>query len=771
MTHTEPACNLAYYVFGTGTDVGKTLFCATISRLARASGYRVRYLKPVQTGWPTDDDARTVRSALEQEGGPTTETDPAANSEYEAVSIWTYPSPVSPHRAVGPADHVPSDREILEACRGWLGNVTLGRPAQGNQETKPLLQLIEGAGGALSPLPSGSLTADALRPLRLPVILVAEWRLGGISQTLSTIEALQLRGFEIALVVFFGGKHENGNFVKKYLEQQPGTGTSKDTFGLLPAVVTLPFDLGITQTREPVEYLIHGPGRSATESCLGALQRAGTTRHKTWERINRIATESFWWPFTQHAQVGRAIVVDDAMGSYLGVVNQGDSNQPERQPEVKNVFDGSASWWTLGMGHGHPALALSLAHAAGRYGHVLFPGQAHAPAAGLAEQLLAGVGKGWAARVFFSDNGSTAVEVALKMAFRLAEARRVLRPGSRPIVLGLTDSYHGDTLGACNATSPNLFKARDRWYSPSGVWLPVPRFLLTKGTWQLDLQDLSQTHGLSSQEPSAVAASTLKDLRDIFDFSWRSRDKSVADFYQSLVSKAFEENKDCLGAVLIEPVIHGAGGMVFVDPLFQKILIQEAKTRGVPIIFDEVFSGFWRFGRETAIRFLDETPDIACYSKALTGGAVPLAVTLATGEVFAAFLANTKEQALLHGHSYTANPAACAAACTALAHYEMLKSQHDLTQHYWNPSIIDDISGQAGVSGVVCLGTVLAVTLSANTMGYESNVGSQLTQKLLSENILARALGPVVYLMTHPLASQADCDGALKVLAKTLQAG
>ena len=259
---------------------------------------------------------------------------------------------------------------------------------------------------------------------------------------------------------------------------------------------------------------------------------------------------------------------------------------------------------------------------------MIFPEAAHEPALQLAAKLLKGVGKGWAQRVFFSDNGSTAIEVALKMAFRESEVKAAQRgePKQPPskgsfTVLGIEGSYHGDTIGSMQAASPNIFNEKTHWYHPRGLWLPSPTISLKKGTFVVEHPDHSKTE-------------SFKSLTEIFS-EHRNRSASYAAHVEA-ITKAIadeEERGAHLGALLIEPVIHGSGGMVFIDPLFQRALVRVCKRRGIPVIYDEVFVGLYRLGPETTSTLLHEKPDIACYAKLLTGGITPIAATLTT-EVF-----------------------------------------------------------------------------------------------------------------------------------------
>ncbi|WZZ91254.1 hypothetical protein YC2023_119833 [Brassica napus] len=266
--------------------------------------------------------------------------------------------------------------------------------------------------------------------------------------------------------------------------------------------------------------------------------------------------------------------------------------------------------------------------------------------------LISFIHAGWASRVYFSDNGSTAIEIALKMAFRkfCVDHETLLefsegRDEKKHIVvkvLALRGSYHGDTLGAMEAQAPS----------------PYTGFL---------------------QQPWYGRTFSTRD--EIFD---KSRDTStLATTYLAYVSKQLQEysgntQSAHVGALIIEPVIHGAGGMHMVDPLFQRVLVNECRNRKIPVIFNEVFTGFWRLGVETHAELLGCKPDIACYAKLMTGGMIPLAVTLATDALFDSFSGDPKLQALLHGHSYSAHAMGCATAAKAIEWFKDPETNHNI---------------------------------------------------------------------------------------------
>lgn len=726
-----PAC--AFCVVGANTGVGKTLVSAGL-----AAGFRVRekknvrYVKPWQTGAPQDSDERTVRQAV---AWREESENPLGARGVDACTLVAYRAPVSPHVAARYEGLPKRDAEVVKELEGFLAQ-------QGDNG----VCLLEGAGGVASPTPEGALQCDVLRPLGVPVVLVGCSKLGGISATLVALESLLSRGFAVAAIVFLGHDEGPGNacFVAETLEKRR-LGVAQEFESPVPAVA-------VVGPAQGVEVLGLEPWLAQSTAAFDALAASLLARHsEATDRVGVLSergSELVWWPFTQHGLPGRVGVIESASGDNMVFSAEGP------------LFDACASWWTQSLGHGRDDLAREAATAAGRFGHVMFPGNVHEPAVTLAKALLDSVGKGWADRVFYSDNGSTAAEVALKMAFRLTLTRQgnANADGRRLRVLGLKDSYHGDTLGAMDAASPNVFNAREPWYTGRGVWWPFPVVSLQGAAWSVSFGgDFAKwcEPAWDPDAPGAQGASRFNSREALF--SPERLSSPLARFYERSIRAQFgslDSSEFPLGALLLEPVVHGSGGMLFVDPLFQSVLAREAKARGIPVVFDEVFVGFWRLGFARAADAIGVLPDVACYSKGLTGGLAPLGATLATEEVFRCFLGDSKADALLHGHSFTAYPMGCAISARAVG---AMQASARVRAHAqvsaktpWAPFCVFPEEGLArlaavpGVSRVWALGTVFAGVWGGDT-GYTGTAAAALVKKLRERGVYARTLGNVFY--------------------------
>ena len=767
----------AVAVWGANTEVGKTLVSCGLARAAADAGARVLYVKPLQTGLDEGADDASKVAAVATRGGR------RHAGEVEVSTLWGWGAAVGPHVAAvvegkpaAGADVVRATRETMNAfaasCRGRSG-----------------LVLMETAGGPLSPGPEiGVVQADLYRGLRLPGVLVGDARLGGVSGTLAAYEALRGRGMDVVSVVMPEGPEgmDNWKAVAAYLR--------KEEFGSrVPSVRVVP---NWPAPEVDLETFFSAEGtRDAFAAAAEELEAAHSRRVDELRAMGVAAQRKLWWPFTQHTQVGQVTRIDARAGEALAVFREEDGGG---EAKVEEMFDGCASWWTQGVGGSEEGgrLARSIGHAAARYGHVIFPENAHAPALDAARLLLDGAGKGWASRVFYTDNGSTAVEVALKMAFRRRFAAQGYPEGASPDqygVVGISGSYHGDTLGAMDASPATAFNGprQTPWYRGRGLFLEPPTLALKSGRWVVTSADGKEeldVHGsrdeafdLASREELPLRARYAEEIEASIDACERGGGEGAPGCAgECRVGKC---PGHAFGALVVEPLLLGAGGMVLVDPLWQRTLIHVCRHRGLPVVFDEVFCGLWRLGVESTAKLLGVNPDIATYAKLLTGGTVPLAATLATEDVFAAFQGDAKTDALLHGHSYSAHAIGCAAAVHSLALFRDPEANPNLPdkgadrlRDVWDENKLYELSRVHGVDRVVALGSVMAFELEPEAgapAGYGTSLDSRTARvihALRTEHaVYCRPLGNVVYLMVSPMTPKATCDGLLDKALKALR--
>jgi dethiobiotin synthetase/adenosylmethionine--8-amino-7-oxononanoate aminotransferase len=584
----------------------------------------------------------------------------------------------------------------------------------------------------------GTSQSELYRSLRLPTVLVGDSNLGGISTTVTSYESLQMRGYDIPEILLFHDKAWNNH---EYLVKRFNKESDVSTIPLPPALLEDP----VKELESMKKYY-----EQVDEHLHPVIERLDRKHQERFERLETMAQKSrdvFWWPFTQHNMVKEVTVIDSAYNDHMYTYAPEAPGKKELQP--KEMFDACASWWTQGLGHANPKLTLAAAYAAGRYGHVMFPESTNEPALKLAEAMLEQ--NDWAQRVFFSDNGSTAMEVAIKMAIRSTTIRYGWEEKLKPEIIGLNGSYHGDTIGAMDACAPNVYNGQVQWYQPRGHWYDPPTVQTQRGKVVVTIPD-----EIKSKQDSV----SYESMGSLFDPE-RLENDELKDVYHRFIRQSLEKLSSQgrkFGAVLMEPVLMGSGGMVVSDVVRKEgaellgngTRGQAGEWQGLPIVIDEVFAGMYRLGRSRASSYLGvvshcigrregnreycnaklnfnylQNPDIAAYAKVLTGGLIPLALTVTTDSIFNNFLSDNKADCLLHGHSYTAHPMGCAVAKASIDILEQLNTDGSWS-HYkqdwgvkaneniwsmWNKNTVDFLSHLPNVQGVNAIGSVLAVEL------------------------------------------------------------
>jgi len=400
-----------------------------------------------------------------------------------------------------------------------------------------------------------------------------------------------------------------------------------------------------------------------------------------------------WHPFTQHAlePAMKRIVRTD--GAYL------------IDEDGRSALDAISSWWVITHGHRHPTIMEAIRTATETFDQIIFAEYTHEPAEQLARGLIA-LAPPDLAHVFYSDSGSTAVEVALKMALGFFHNTG----GPRARIVVMEHSYHGDTIGTMSAGERGVFNA--------------------------------------AYEPLLFAV-------DKIPFPLPGREQDTLDAFEQVCRKGQ------VAALLIEPLVLGAGGMRMYPPHLLTQLKRIAEVYGCLLIADEVMTGWGRTGTLFACEQAAITPDILCTSKGLTGGALPLAATLCSAEIFDAHLSADRSRTFFHSSSYTANPIACAAGLANLgvwrtepvaARIKSLENMHreGLAPFRNDPRFIN----------VRQSGTIAALDLDVAASGYFSDAGPRLRAFFRARDLLIRPLGNVIYLMMPYCVTSADLDRA-----------
>lgn len=387
-----------------------------------------------------------------------------------------------------------------------------------------------------------------------------------------------------------------------------------------------------------------------------------------------------WHPFTQMQTAKSPIPIVRAKGVYL------------YDASGNCYLDAISSWWVNLHGHTHPYIAQKIKSQSEILEHVIFADFTHAPAIDLASRLISLL-PGKMSKVFYSDNGSTSVEAALKIAIQFWHNQNV----NKKKIICFKNSYHGDTFGAMSASGKNPFN-RPFWthiFEATAIDPPL------KGQEKTSLQQLE----------------SLLELEDTACF-------------------------------IFEPLVLGSGGMIIYPPNGLDLLIQTCKKHQVLTIADEVMTGFGRTGTLFACGQLQEEPDIICLSKGLTGGFLPLGATICTEKIFNAFLGNHLHQAFLHGHSYTANPLACS---SALASLDLLLEDKCTRQRKLieisHHSFCQKWKFHPKLKRCEVQGTILVLEYHTKTPSYFDSLRDKLYRFFLKKGILLRPLGNVLYVL------------------------
>ena len=412
---------------------------------------------------------------------------------------------------------------------------------------------------------------------------------------------------------------------------------------------------------------------------------------------------AIWHPFTQHALRSGFPSVVQAEGAYLTTASG------------QRIIDAISSWWVITHGHRHPKIVAAIKAQAELLDQVIFAEYTHESAERLAQKLLTLAPEGLV-HVFFSDSGSTSVEVALKMA--LGFWRHNGEPRHRIIVM--ERSYHGDTIGTMSVGARGVFTES---YEPllfDVARIPLP----AAGREDLTLSALDEVcrHGTAA-------------------------------------------------ALIVEPLVLGAGGMHMYSPAVLAGLRAICANHDVLFIADEVMTGWGRTGTMFACEQAGISPDIACYSKGLTGGALPLAVTLCTHEIFMAHYSDDRRRTFFHSSSFTGNPIACAA---ALANLEVWESEPVLARIAELKTLqtqqLNRFREDPRFTDVRQTGTITAMDLKAPDGGYLANVGSRLSASFRDSNVLLRPLGNTIYVLPPYCVTREDLETVYDAIAAAADA-
>lgn len=398
--------------------------------------------------------------------------------------------------------------------------------------------------------------------------------------------------------------------------------------------------------------------------------------------LSSIDKNLIWHPYTHLKLGGDNIVIIKSEGIYLYAEGG------------KRYIDAVSSWWVNIHGHSHPYIAKKIYEQFLKLDQIIFAGFTHEPAVKLSKKILEKLPNNQS-KIFYSDNGSTAVEVAIKMAIQYWN-----NIGSKKNkIIAFNNAFHGDTFGAMAVSERGVFT------------LPFHNMLF---------------------EVLFVDAPTQDNESD-----------SLKKFQETLQA---HENE--IAAFVFEPLVQGAAGMQMHSAKILDNMIALCQKHSVITIADEVMTGFGRTGRFFACDYLDNKPDIFCLSKGLTGGVMPLGITACREEIYSAFYNDDKTKSFFHGHSFTGNPLSCAAALASLDIFEnenVMSRIAEITELH--KIFVNDVKKLKSVAGVRHTGTILAIDVECENPGYLNPLRDKIYNYFLDNGILLRPLGNTIYIL------------------------
>jgi len=538
------------------------------------------------------------------------------DASLKAIDLCTYEeaAPLASMQALIMLEHACSPHLAIEiAGKKSLSAQKLVKDIQAEiSANKAEIVLIEGAGGLLTPLNETESLADVFRALGFPLILVVANKLGAINHALLTLEVANKRGLNIIGFVMTETQPMSHALTNNNLEQVIQQDNAKCITRMtgVPCLATIKHIPQLQHQDLSMRQKGWDILAAKLEPILDILEQAQCQKNSQQQSKDIIAYDQkhIWHPYTSAL---------NPLPLWQAISTQG---VKIRLHDGRELIDGMASWWCAIHGYNHPALMDALHTQAGHMPHVMFGGLTHEPAVNLAKKLLA-VAPANLEHVFFADSGSVAVEIALKMAIQYQQACGQTK---RINILAFRGGYHGDTLGAMSVCDPeNSMHSLFKGILPQQIFAPRPE--------------------CPFNEPYNTTA--------------------INDFERIL-----QEQGASIAAVIIEPIVQGAGGMWFYHPEYLQHLSSLCKEHGCLLIFDEIATGFGRTGKYFACEHALVQPDILCLGKGLTGGVISLAATLTSNKVATNIskLDSATQGIFMHGPTFMANPLACAVATASL---------------------------------------------------------------------------------------------------------
>ncbi|MBI3618183.1 MAG: adenosylmethionine--8-amino-7-oxononanoate transaminase [Candidatus Omnitrophica bacterium] len=655
------------FITGTDTGVGKTVATLVLGTLLQGQGYNVGVMKPVQCG---GDDAVFLKKSLR------------LSDRLVEINPCFAREPLSPHLSFERAKRKVDVKKILTIYE--------------RLKQKHDIVLVEGAGGLMVPLRKDYFVTDLARDLDLELVIVARLGLGTINHTLLTVEQARGRGLEVRGVLFSEASPRKHGIPQATLQGLPEKTNPQAvrTLGNVEVLGTIPY-LKSLRRKEIVRRCAATVDLKRLFEPSAGLSNARQKQLVAWDK------KHVWHPFTQMKDwlTDEPLVIDRARGSYL-IDTKGN-----------RYLDGVSSLWVNVHGHGHRIVNARVREQLNKLEHSTLLGLSNAPSVELARKLTAIAPKGLT-KVFYSDNGSTAVEAAIKIAYQYWQntGRK-----QKKYIAHLANSYHGDTLGSVSVGGIELFHK-------------VYRNLIFK-TIRVDFPDCYRAPKGKKYPDYAF------ECLDRFDAMLQKRRGQIAAF-------------------VVEPIVQGAAGMIMWPKGILKRMSELCRHYEIIFIADEVATGFGRTGTMFACEHEGVAPDILCLAKGITAGYLPLAATLTTKRIFDGFCFDYKDQkTFFHGHTYTGNPLACAA---ALANLDVFKKERTLARlapkinflsqrlsMFYNLSHVGDVRQRGFMAGI----ELVIDRAAQEPYPWQEKIGARVCREVRKHGVILRPLGNVIVLL------------------------
>lgn len=663
------------FITGTDTGVGKTFVAQGIALCLRARGIDVGLMKPVQCG---GNDAATLKRSL---------------------GLKDEPSLINPYYAPGP--YAPP-----VAFKKARINIDPRRIVRSFNQLKRMHRfvIVEGAGGLLVPIKDGYFVSDLVRDLGLALVIVSRPGLGAINHTLLTLKAARQEGIEVIGVIINGlDRHRCG------IPEKTNPELIK-RLGGVSLLGVLPFLRG------------RDSAASAVSRCVDINKIIGRPGQKPLSSLPELDKKYLWHPFTQMQDwmKDEPVVIEEAKGCYL------------KDTGGKWYLDGVSSLWVNVHGHRRSQINAAIQAQLNKVAHSTLLGLSNIPSIKLAQKLVEISPKGLK-RVFYSDTGACAVEIALKMAFQYWQNTGKKH---KTKFVRLENAYHGDTIGAMSVGGvgrfystykPLLFKA---FKAASPYCYRCGKNRVFPGC---KLECLDELEGILTKHASSIAA------------------------------------------LIVEPLVQAAAGIIVWPQGALKRMRRLCSRHAVLLIADEVATGFGRTGRMFACEHEGVTPDILCVAKGLSGGYLPMAATLTTEKIFAAFLGDWTKKTFFHGHTYTGNPLASAACLASLRLFEKdntlkrlegkIKALQKGLSRFRELGCVGDIRQKGFMAGI----ELVRDKVSREPFAFQERMGAKVCLHARKYNVMLRPLGDVVVLMPPLAITGADLNKLIEATYRSVK--